>query len=74
MMVIQQPTHYIELNGALIYLYGIHSNISHTVHVLSQCVHVPTSAHYTSLLSVLYYFLGTMTQSLLFPQDSFQLF
>ena len=49
--LLPQPTRYMELVGSLIYLSATRLNISQAIHVLSQFVSAPTSAHNVTLLA-----------------------
>ena len=66
---LENPTRYRKLVGAF-YLIIIRLDIAHALHVVSQFVQAPTSAHYATLLRILYYLYGTISQSLLFSSTS----
>ena len=64
------PSRYCHLIGSLVYLAVTRSDISHTVHILSQFVGAPTSIHYAHLLRVVRYFRGTTSRSLFYSRQS----
>jgi hypothetical protein len=64
------PTRYRHLVGSLIYLAVTRPDISYPVHILSQFISAPTTAHYSHLLRVLHYLRGTITRHLFFPRSS----
>lgn len=65
------PTRYRALVSALVYLTISQLDIAYVVRVLSQFVSAPRSTHYITLLQVLHYLCGTITQSLFFSATSF---
>jgi len=50
----------------LVYLTITHPNIAYNVYVISQFVASPTTIHWAVVLCILWYFQGTVFQSLLF--------
>jgi hypothetical protein len=67
---LKDPTHYRNIVGSLVYLGVTRSDISYSVHILSQFVYAPTQIHYSHLLRVLCYLCGTSTRRLFFPCSS----
>jgi hypothetical protein len=66
----EDPTRYCHIIGNLIYLGVTRSNISYSVHILSQFVSAPTQIHYSHLLHVLCYLRGTISHHLFFSRSS----
>jgi hypothetical protein len=64
------PTRYRHIVGSLVYLTITRPDIAHVVHMLSQFVSTPTTAHYGHLLRVLRYLRGTRSRCLLYASDS----
>jgi hypothetical protein len=70
----EDPTRYRHIVGSPIYLGVTRSNISYSVHILSQFVSAPTQIHYSHLLRVLRYLRGTISRRLFFScSNSLQL-
>lgn len=67
------PTRYHKLVGALIYLTISQSDIVYMVHIVSQFVQAPISAHYIALLHIIKYLRGIITQLLSFHSSSLEL-
>jgi hypothetical protein len=67
---LENPTRYYHIVGSLVYLDVTRSDISYSVHILSQFVSAPTQIHYSHLLCVLRYFCGTISHRLFFPRSS----
>jgi hypothetical protein len=65
---------YRHIVGSLVYLGVTRSDISYSVHILSQFISTPTQIHYSHLLHVLRYLHGTISHRLFFPlSNSLQL-
>lgn len=64
------PTFYQRLLGRLVYLTVTRPNITFTVHILSQFMNKPTTAHMQAAKQLLRYLLGTSAQGLLLAASS----
>jgi hypothetical protein len=64
------PTRYRYIVGSRVYLGVTGSDISYSVHILSQFVSTPTQIHYSHLLYVLRYLHGIISRHLFFPCSS----
>ncbi|XP_047310872.1 secreted RxLR effector protein 161-like [Impatiens glandulifera] len=58
---------YRTIVDSLVYLIVTRPNIAHVVHVVSQFVTAPTTAHWDDVLRILKYLHGTQFHSLMFP-------
>jgi hypothetical protein len=67
---LEVPTRYRHIIGSLVYLGVTRSDISYSVYILSQFVSGPTQIHYSHLLRVLCYLLGTISRRLFFTRSS----
>jgi hypothetical protein len=67
---LEDPIHYRHIVGSLVYLGVTRSDISYSVHILSQFVSAPTQIHYSHLLCVLRYLRGTISRRLFFSRPS----
>jgi hypothetical protein len=67
---LEDPTRYRHIVGSLVYLGVTRSDISYSVHILSQFVSAPTQIYYSHLLRVLRYLRGTISRHLFFPRSS----
>jgi hypothetical protein len=67
---LEDPTRYHHIVGSLVYLGVTRSDISYSVHILSQFVYAPTQIHYSHLLRILRYHRGTISHHLFFPRSS----
>ncbi|GJX31509.1 uncharacterized mitochondrial protein-like protein [Tanacetum coccineum] len=61
---------YRTIVGSLVYLTVTHPDISYAVHIVSQFVSAPTTAHWAAVLHILRYLRGTQFQTLLFSSTS----
>ncbi|XP_020249462.1 uncharacterized protein LOC109826854 [Asparagus officinalis] len=68
--LLENPTRYREIVGALVYLTISRLDIAYVVHVVSQFVQSPTTVHYVVVLSILHYLRGTLSRALLFSSTS----
>jgi hypothetical protein len=68
---LEDPTRYRHIVENLVYLGVTRTDISYSVHILSQFVSAPTEIHYSHLLRILRYLRGTSTRCLFFPCSSF---
>jgi hypothetical protein len=66
----EDPTRYCHIVESLVYLGVTRSDISYSVHILSQFVSTPTQLHYSHLLWVLRYLRGTISRRLFFPRSN----
>jgi hypothetical protein len=82
---LEDPFHYHHIVGSLVYLGVIRSDISYSIHILSQFlstlplrstivirsdISAPTQIHYSHLLRVLRYLRGTIFHRLFFPRST----
>jgi hypothetical protein len=67
---LEDPTRYHHIVGNLVYLGVTRSDISYSVHILSQFVSAPTQIHYSHLLRVMCYLCGTISRHLFFSRSS----
>ena len=67
---LSHPEEYQKLVGKLIYLTITRPDIAFTVHVLSQFMHSPTSAHFQAAKRVLRYLSGSKDQGILLASSS----
>lgn len=67
---LEDPSRYRHLVGSLVYLTVTRPDIAHAVHILSQFVSAPTSAHYGHLLRVLRYLRGTSSRRLFYARSN----
>lgn len=67
---LKHPEEYQKLVGKLIYLTITRPDIAFTVHVLSQFMHSPTSAHFQAAKRVLRYLAGSREQGILLASSS----
>jgi hypothetical protein len=63
---LEDPTRYRHIVGSFVYLGATRSDISYSVHILSQFVSTPTPIRYSHLLRVLRYLCGTISRCLFF--------
>jgi hypothetical protein len=63
-------TLYRELVGRLVYLTVTRPDIAHAVHVVSQYMSAPTTAHFAAVLRIIRYLNGNLFQGLLLPASS----
>ncbi|XP_020243550.1 uncharacterized protein LOC109821801 [Asparagus officinalis] len=68
--LLENPTRYREIVGALVYLTISRPDIAYVAHVVSQFVQSPTSVHYAAILHILRYLRGTLSRALLFSSTS----
>ncbi|XP_020247876.1 uncharacterized protein LOC109825431 [Asparagus officinalis] len=68
--LLENPTRYREIVGALVYLTISRPDIAFVVHVVSQFVQSPTSIHYVAVLRILRYLRDTSSRALLFSSTS----
>lgn len=68
--LLSNPEPYQRLVGKLIYLTLTRPDITYTVHVLSQFMHQPTSAHFQAAKRVLRYLSNTINQGILLASKS----
>jgi hypothetical protein len=67
---LEDSTRYSHIVGSLVYLGVTRTDISYSVHILSQFVFAPTQIHYSHLRRVLCYLRGTISHRLFFPHSS----
>lgn len=65
-----EPQIYQRLLGKLIYLTVTHPDITFAIHILSQFMNRPTTAHMQAAKKVLRYLLGTANQGILLASSS----
>lgn len=61
---------YRQLVGRLIYLSNTRPDLSYAIHILSQFMHKPRSAHWEAALRVLHYLKGTIGHGILLRADT----
>ena len=64
------PTLYRQLVGSLIYLTVTRPDIAYAVHIVSQFMSAPRTAHFTAVLRILRYVKGTLLHGLHFSAHS----
>ena len=69
-MPLSYPTLYCTIVGSLAYLTITRPDIAYVVHVVSQFVASPTTVHWTTVLRILRYLRGIVSQSLLLSSTS----
>jgi hypothetical protein len=67
---LEDPTHCRHIVGSLVYLGVTRSDISYSIHILSQFVSAPTQIHYSHIIRVIRYLRGTISRRLFFPCSS----
>jgi hypothetical protein len=67
---IEDPTRYYHIVWSLVYLGVIRSDISYSVHILSQFIFPPTQIHYSHFFRVMRYLRGTISHHLFFSRSS----
>jgi hypothetical protein len=67
---LEDPTRCRHIVGSLVYLGVTRSDISYSIHILSQFVSAPTQIHYSHIIRVLRYLHGTISRRLFFPCSS----
>jgi hypothetical protein len=67
---LEDPTHYRHIVWSLVYLGVTRSDISYSIHILSQFVSAPTQIYYSHLIRVLRYFHRTISRLLFFSRSN----
>ncbi|KAF5460488.1 hypothetical protein F2P56_020352 [Juglans regia] len=68
--IFNDPSMYCKLVGKLLYHTNTRSDLSQSMHLLSQFMEAPRVPHYNAVLKIIRYMKGTPGQGLFFPVDS----
>ena len=67
---LSEATLYRQIVGSLVYLTVTHPDTAYAVHIVSQFISVPRSAHYAAILRIIHYIKGTLFHGLHFSSTS----